>query len=326
MRIRQFFFLFFSFLVCYSLVFATNEVFDRVVVSVEKQSITHKELDIFYHQINQENASKNLPPLNSEQKAKRVEELISELFFVAAGEAKIEVTPKEIKQAIEDFKTNNAFNEEQFEQLLTVLNVDYNYFEGQFYRKILVEKLIQRDILSKIEIKDKEIKNEYEKNYKKTEKTYYLRHILLKNSLESAKIQLTQIRQTAISKNNFQELAKEFSQDTATAKFGGALPALKKSDMLVEIAEAVGQLKVGEISPLVKTKLGSHLFFLERIATQDSSIPLEQVRQKITRELFTQQYQKDLLEYKKNLQTKFKIVVKDSQLKELLENYANFQF
>lgn len=320
-------FSFFLGLLFFSTIFADTKLLDKVIISVEKQSITQKELEFFYQQINQENIIRNLPALDEAQKALQLKNFIDELLFVtSAFQKKIKVSFKETRQAIENFKTSNGLNEQEFEQLLSTLNVDYNYFEGQFRRKILVEKLIKEEIDRKIIIKNEEIKNEYEQKYKKEEKFYFLRHILLKSSSETAKNKLKQIRETAIIKNNFPELAKKFSEDITTLESGGSLPALQKNDMLVEIANGIEKLAVGDISKLVKTPLGYHLFYLEDIKVQSSSLPLEQLQNEIRKELYVKKHQKKLQEYRKNLMNQLQIVIKDNQLKELLVNYADFQF
>jgi parvulin-like peptidyl-prolyl isomerase len=304
----------------------SNELFDEVIVTVGKQALTKKELELSYKQLERENLSRNLPLPTQRQKIQHLQNLIYELLFVTnALEKEITVSLKEINQAIEDFKVNNNFSEQEFSQLLTFLNIDYNYFQEQFRRKIFVEKLIQREIASKVRVNKKEIAEQYQRQYQKAETFYYLRHILKKSDTQSKKKELENIRKQAIQNNNFSELAKKHSEDSATANSGGSLAPLKKEDMIDSIASAVEKLKVGAISSAVKTPLGYHLFFLERIEKKSDAPSLEQVEEVISKELRAKKYQNNLQAYRQRLQTNYKVVIKDADLKKLLIEYADFE-
>lgn len=62
---------------------------------------------------------------------------------------------------------------------------------------------------------------------------------------------------------DFSELAREFSEDPATAKEGGDLGLFGRGEMVKPFEEACFSLKTGEVSPPVKTPFGWHLIKLE---------------------------------------------------------------
>ena len=64
---------------------------------------------------------------------------------------------------------------------------------------------------------------------------------------------------------DFAELAKERSQDPGSAKMGGDLGLFQQGMMVLEFDEAVFDLKVGEVSPPVKTEFGYHLIKVTKI-------------------------------------------------------------
>jgi len=59
---------------------------------------------------------------------------------------------------------------------------------------------------------------------------------------------------------DFEKLAREKSIDPATAPRGGDLGCFAKGDLLAAIEEAIMKLKPGEVSDIVPTKYGFHLF------------------------------------------------------------------
>ncbi|MCI0512378.1 fused MFS/spermidine synthase [candidate division KSB1 bacterium] len=81
-----------------------------------------------------------------------------------------------------------------------------------------------------------------------------LSHILVKNRTEAAEI-LTQIQQG----QNFAELARQRSLDPSATR-GGDLGFLQVTDLMPEFQAAVQPLKVGQVSEILTTKLGYHIF------------------------------------------------------------------
>lgn len=80
-----------------------------------------------------------------------------------------------------------------------------------------------------------------------------------KQALEKA----NEIRDLVIAGEDFEELAKEFSQDVSSAKRGGVLPLFTQGRMVAPFELAAFELKeVGEISQPVKSPYGYHLIKL----------------------------------------------------------------
>ena len=321
--------LFFVFLFCIfytSILFGTS-IFDGIIVTVGKQSLTKRELALSYKQLAQENLLKNIAAPNQEQRAMHLRDLIYELLFVTdANQNKIFVTFKEINTAIEKFKENNKFSEEDFAKLLVTLGMDLNYFQKQFRNKILSEKVIQSQIVQKINIGQQDIQERFQAQYQKQETFYYLQHIFKNNTSEQTKTELAIIRKLAIANKNFGEIAAKHSDDAATASNKGILPALRKKDMLLAMEQAVANLQEGGISLPIRIASGYHLFYLDRIESKQTGASLTEVEDKIYRELYAEEYKNSLQKYIQNLQNKYLVVVKDQSLKQILIDYAHFEF
>lgn len=113
------------------------------------------------------------------------------------------------------------------------------------------------------------------------------KHILIKTtqvvSDDIAQQKLSQIRDRLTEgKESFSDLAKRFSNDSSAPQ-GGDLGWLNPGETVPPFEKAMNSLKVGEISPPVKTQFGWHLIVVDDRRTQDMAEQFErnQVRQKL---------------------------------------------
>jgi len=58
---------------------------------------------------------------------------------------------------------------------------------------------------------------------------------------------------------NFADMAKRYSNDSASGRRGGSLGAFRREEMVKPFSDAVVALKPGQISPLVETQFGYHI-------------------------------------------------------------------
>lgn len=105
----------------------------------------------------------------------------------------------------------------------------------------------------------------------KTATSINCRHILIKvgqsdDDRDRAQAQLKEIRQMAIDGEDFEELARKFSDEKQTKGFGGSMGELSLSDLPPAMSDPIKNLKDGEISePLPyaadPTKPGYHIIY-----------------------------------------------------------------
>ncbi len=183
-------------------------------------------------------------------------------------------------------------------------------------------------------IKDKEIKNYYD-NYIFGDIT--ASHILIKVSItdsmtneekeEAANKALTKINEVLDKLKNgedFAKLAKEYSEDTATAKNGGALGSFNYGEMEDKFEEAAKKLEVGAYTTkAVQTSYGYHIIYK---TDQKAKPSLDAVKDYIVKKIVEQKIADDsklaseaLIELRKS----YDIKVNDEDLKQKYENYVN---
>ena len=141
-----------------------------------------------------------------------------------------------------------------------------------------------------VEVTAKEIGEYYE-----TESDQYFepkkikaRHILLKseNKEKDAEVfkQAEGLAAQASKGEDFEKLAKKFSEDKATAEKGGDLGYFKKGDMNKPFEEAAFVMKPGDISKPVKSQFGWHIIKVEDVKEARTK-PLDEVKESIEAEL-----------------------------------------
>lgn len=205
----------------------------------------------------------------------------------------IPITDEEVdveKDAMEKFYIEELGGEEAYENFLEENGFSEDYIRGNIKRELRLDKH-RKDFLNKIHLKDEEIE-EYYKGHKDEIKKPKVMHVLL-DSKEEAERCLTALSNGGI----FQDLAKERSIDRQTGEKGGLLGYVSPGDLtereLPELEEIAFQLKVGEYSGIIETRLGYHIVYVDDIKES-----LEDLRQDVIRNLKYERYTEKLKDLK----------------------------
>jgi len=159
-------------------------------------------------------------------------------------------------------------------------------------------------------VSDSEAKAFYDKNAEKFKQkaSVHARHILVKDEKDAQAIidEMKNLKGDAL-KTKFIELAKSKSTGPSGPK-GGDLGSFTKGQMVPEFSKAVWALNVGDITKTpVKTQFGYHVIYLEE-KKPASSVPYEQVKDKIVASLKQKQFAAKVDEVAKELKSKATIV------------------
>ena len=152
-------------------------------------------------------------------------------------------------------------------------------------------------VAAQVTVNDADIKSYYDQNLKRysTPEERRASHILITVKKDAsaadkaaakakAESLLAQVRKNPA---EFARLAKENSQDTASAEKGGDLGYFSEGMMVKPFSDAALKLKQGEISDLVESDFGYHIIQLTGIKTAQVK-PLEQVKADIATEIKNQ--------------------------------------
>jgi parvulin-like peptidyl-prolyl isomerase len=335
---------------------------DKALITVNGQAITQKDYDDLFKMQNTSNVDPNTNKgLYLIMKHNVVNELvIRQLIREEIQNHKIKVSDEEISKALNEAYAQVG-GKEQFNKFLKkVYGIDEKEFKKTLKEEIEISKLIDK-IAPMTKTSDGESKSFYEKN-KQTlfnqPRMVRASHILImanrddlikeikkqsKNISDAdaqlkADAKMTELQKKAeeilkkatLDSNNFDKLAKEYSQDLQTAKKGGDLDFFSYEDMTKPFADAAFSCKPSTVcEKIVKTDYGFHIIKVTD-RKEAGMVPFDEIKEEIKTKLTQEKRNKAFQEYINSKQAKATIKYQDTSYdpkvieKELRDVAKNF--
>ena len=176
--------------------------------------------------------------------------------------------------------------------------------------RLKVWHLVEREVLSGLEVTDEEVRSHYDRHRDRYhgEATITLSQLLLENETEAQTIRQELVR----SPDRFQLKAKELSVGPEAPR-GGALGSFRKGELPPAFEEAVEGLEPGEISQVIQTDFGYHIFRLEG-KTPAEPLQFEEVADAIRVELLRQKSSDAMSHYLEGLRQRYPVRVHRDRL------------
>lgn len=169
---------------------------------------------------------------------------------------------------------------------------------------------------------DAQIRAAYEQQVAATPTEYHLAQIFIRapnagnaRTLSAALAKVTQVT-AALSTAEFAALARQYSDDAATARSGGDSGFLRSEQLLADVQDAVKALQPGQVAGPIKSSAGFH--FLKLLEKRPiTPLPYERVRDRLRAELRSRE-QRDLENlYVRELTDRLNITIDQSALQNL---------
>lgn len=176
----------------------------------------------------------------------------------------LSVTNDRVESEFRDMAKRNNVAESELISVLKGQGINIAEYKTFLKEKIEKQNLMDTEIISKLRISDEDALNEYLKsnpNNKPSIDEFSVSHIFFspkKGGSEAAYKRAETVLSKLRSGENFENLAQQFSEDPNFSA-GGSLGSFKSGEFLPEIEEAIGNLKVGETTGIVKSRLGFHI-------------------------------------------------------------------
>jgi peptidyl-prolyl cis-trans isomerase SurA len=258
---------------------------DDIVARVNGNEITTAELEKqFQNRVN----SAEQPPAPEEVedlKLQLLSQLINdEILLELASQASLTATDAEVDVKFNEFKSQ--YTEEQFQKQLADQKMSVDEIRAELRKSLTIEKLVNKEITSKISVSDAEIQAFYDKNKESFNlpETFRMAHILvtpladpeIRNAKNDDAKTAVEARDKAIrllrdvqGGADFAVVARDYSEDPTSASVGGDLnfQALQQIENIdPRLAQAVQRLRTGETAPqVIETRFGFHIIkLLER--------------------------------------------------------------
>lgn len=284
---------------------------DRVVAVVNSEVINWSEL----YKMMEFESTDQMKALKEEDRMKIfkssepmfLEKLIDmRLQIQEARRIGLDVTPDEIKEAIENIKQKYSLTDKTFQENLTKEGFDIESYKRTLSDQILINEFLNKQIKSKIVISPEEINRQFEayKANSLNEDAFKLLQIFLRKPQDASGTKAVEEKAAVILQRlrageDFSKLAQEFSEDPSS-KQGGDLGFVKKNLLAKEFVDALSRMKPGDVSQPFWTDRGLHIVKLEGKTEPQSNDDLrEAVRKQLTEQRFAEKYKsliKDLRE------------------------------
>jgi peptidyl-prolyl cis-trans isomerase SurA len=206
-------------------------------------------------------------------------ELINnQILVMHASHSRITASEAEIDAKVGELKS--PYSPEEFQKKLQEQGLDNDALRKQIRESLILTKLINKDIIAHIDVTDAEIAAYYGKNkanFNVTETTYHIAQIQvtpradaeirnLKNddakTATAAEHKIQALYEGLVGGKDFATVAQEYSEDPSTAAGGGDMGFIPASGLNAALKQVVNSLKVGQISPVIRSNIGFHIFKL----------------------------------------------------------------
>jgi len=259
---------------------------DRVVAVVNSEVVTRLDLDeqvkVALMQLKRQGT-----PLPAREVLERqlLDRLVtSKVLAQSAKETGLRVDDTQLQRAIERIAQENKVSPEQFRKTMESEGIDFNRFREELRNEILIARLKEREVDSKILITDAEIDNylKNEQSQSGKDEEYSLAHILImvpeqaspeqiKSKRVIAEKALDQIKGGA----DFRQVSAGVS-DAQNALDGGPLGWRTASRLPQIFVESVKSMNVGDVSPVLRSANGFHILKLVDKRGNESPVIIQQ--------------------------------------------------
>jgi peptidyl-prolyl cis-trans isomerase SurA len=241
-----------------------------VMATVDGRKILRTDVDKYY---NNNVASAQQAPTGEQATALRLnilhQMLDDEILMRRAEKLGLLATDEEVDRKYNEYKS--PFSQEEFDQRLKDKKITLADFKRDIRRSITVEKVMNKEVSSKIDVKDQDITDYYNAHkgeFNLIEPTFHLAQIMVtpapnpqahnqndkaQNEAEARK-KVQMIQNRLDSGDDFATLAMKYSEDPETSGNGGDLGTVQESGLRgtdPATRDTVMKLKPGQYSPII---------------------------------------------------------------------------
>lgn len=181
--------------------------------------------------------------------------LKDQLLLAEAKEREIVVSSEEVDESLSKFK-NLYPREEDFEGLLISKGWSLRDFAEQRAKELTIQKLGEAVVAEQLKLPQQDLQNYYEQH---KEEFQHPEQVHARQIVTDSKEKVLALREMLIKRGAFEEVALKYSL-SPDRKRGGDLGWFGRGVMPKEFDAICFSLPVGELSPVIQTAYGYHLF------------------------------------------------------------------
>lgn len=269
---------------------------DRIAAVVNDDIITT-------HQLKQRLLEAKADSNSRDQQRHMLDVMIDELLMKQrAQDIGIEVSAKDIDQAVADVEKKNNINRQQLEQALVAQGMTMEAYRKQLSAQIMRYKLIGHEVQSKVDITRQEIRNYYQQHLNDYKQSAHSRISRISFPVGDDREQARHNAEIALRKldegKSVDAILEELSGRTRIE--GGDMGDFKPGELSPAFEQAITGLASGAHSGIIEFGGAFHILKVEN-KTSGGVADLASIEDKISRQLRKEKLDKKLAAWRKKL-------------------------
>jgi peptidyl-prolyl cis-trans isomerase SurA len=299
------------------------ELVERIVARVNDKLITQSEYDKRLAQA--QKAFRSSTEADQMRKAVLEDMIKEKLLEERATEMAVSASDEEIEAAVQRVKAQyNLTTDAEFDAALAQTNMTRDELRRQMRETITLQKVIGRDVTSRLDLSDDALRMEYERQKEK----YYavaeeaqVAEIVLKfdaadaEARQAAVARIEEIRAKIKSGTPFADLARETSEGITKGR-GGELGTVAKGELMEALDAGIFVNPPAEYPAPVLTSDSIHLFHVTRRKAAGYK-PFSEVKEDLRKRISDELYEKRFAEYMDRLRRDAFVKIYDEDLAKL---------
>jgi len=257
---------------------AAQEVLDKIIAIVGDNVILQSELYQYSYSVAIQlgiNPQSEPEKMNKLQYETLENMIVQKVLLEKAKEDSVEVSDKHVDLTLDEQikqMTQQLGSEEKVEKYFGMsIRQIRREFRNDIKERLLVEA-IQNKKNQEVQITRREVEDFFRSNLDSLpaiKESVRISHILMSvepgaAAVEVARKKIEDLKARLEKGEDFEELARQYSEDPGSASSGGDLGLMERGDLVKEFEEVAYALNPGEISDIVRSRFGFHIIQLIR--------------------------------------------------------------
>ena len=230
-----------------------------------------------------------------------LDEMVNEqLILGAAAEAKLEVSDKEVRNAVDEIKKQNNVDDEGLAKALEMQGYTMSSYRKDVRRQILRMRAVNVLVRPRVTVTDEDVRAAYDAKSRRSGAItkVHLHHILIEVPDKPSQQQVAAAKQRAAAAiervrggEPFTKVAEQVSDDAATASDGGDLGWIERGSLATEWEAIVFAMSKGEVRGPINGPHGLHVFYVADLEQAEQQ-PFDEAKEKLRNDLYRREMDK----------------------------------
>lgn len=252
-------------------------------------------------------------------KGQVLDEMVNEELIVqSAGESKLDVSAKEVQNALEEIKKQNNLDDNQLAEALRMQGYTMSGYRTDVRRQILRMRATNMLVRPRVTVTDDDVRARYDAMSRRSAavKRIKLRHILValpekptETQIADAKRKATDLMEKVRAGADFARLAADNSDDEQTKFSGGELGWIERGSIDTEWEVIVFAMNKGEVRGPITGPRGLHVFQVTEVERNQQK-PFAQMKEQLRNEIFRKEMERQTKLWLEELREKAHIQMK----------------